>query len=157
MKTFEIHITGEQGINEEFTAMNLKNIVVELLHPDYSVLRTEFMSSFVKKFNSPSECNIYVQSIVQQLKSKVIRVKIESPFYEDYIEHSLYIESHFQPLDEIYPLSKNKRSGKIMATDREYNKSKYFEFLKKWESEDVELCLIDSFISEDFDWFKLYK
>lgn len=158
MRVFEIHITGEEGINQEFADMGLKNIVVELLHPNRQLLRKEYMSSFVIKSTSIHECTSYVNKILKNLKSKVIRTKIECPVYEDYIEDSLYIESHFipDPADEGYPLSRNQRSGKIMGTDREYNKENYQQFIRKWGNEDKELCMYDSFVEEDKDWFELY-
>ena len=44
-----------------------------------------------------------------------------------------------------------------MATDREYNPKKYQEFIEKWIDKDVELCLYDSCVTEDFNWFELNK
>jgi hypothetical protein len=44
-----------------------------------------------------------------------------------------------------------------MVTDREYDKQNYFEFRQKWGHEDIELCLYDTFITEDKDWFSLYE
>lgn len=157
MKHFEIHITGEEGIIEELTSMKLKNITVELLRPDNSTLRTEFMSSIVRKFNNYSECAFYVQNLTNNLKSKIIRVKIESPFYDEFVDQSLYMESHFAPFNSTYPLSRNKASGKLMATDREYDKEKYNQFKEVWKDNELELCLFDSFVKEDSDWFELYK
>lgn len=159
MRIFEIHITGEEGINQEFEKMGLKNIVVELLYPNKDRLRTEYMSSFVLKSLSLAECKSYVNRILKVLETKVIRTKIECPVYEDYIEDSLYVEAHFipDPSDEGYPLSRNQRSGKIMGTDREYDKERYAEFLRRWDNEDKELCMYDSFVEEDKDWFDLYE
>jgi len=157
MKIFEIHITGESDINKELTTLGIKNIIIDLLGPDKLVLRTEYMSSFTKKFENIYECKEYVNSLCHLLKSKIIRVKIESPFYEEYIDKSLYMESHFNPFNLNYPISRNQRSQKLIATDRTNNKLSYNDFRKKWENEDVELCLYDSFIEEDRDWFDLYK
>ena len=57
MKTFEVHITGiNQEINKELDQLNIKNIIIDLLKPDGSLLRTEYMSSMVYKFESFSEC-----------------------------------------------------------------------------------------------------
>lgn len=161
MKTFEIHITGaDESINKELDSLGIKNIVVELLHPDKTVLRTEYMSSFISKHETADDCMEMVRTLTQiVMYSKIIRVKIESPVYDEYIEKSLYMESHFIPKsdDATYPLSRNARSGKIMGTDREYDISKYGEFMEKWKGEDLELCLVDSFVEEDADWFALYK
>jgi hypothetical protein len=133
---FEVHITGEKGINEELDALSIKNIVVELLHPDLSVYRTEYMSSFVIDKPTYQDCKDYVDYIVNQLKSKIIRVKIECPFDVKLIERSLYIEAHFDhkynltlPIPYyLYPLSRNAKSGRVMGTSREYDKSLFEEF-----------------------------
>ena len=69
---------------------------------------------------------------------------------------ALYAESHFNPFNKVYPLSKNQRSGKLMGTDREYKVDKFDTFFDKWKNEDIELCLYDTFVEEDFDWFRLY-
>ncbi len=157
MKIFEIHITGQPSIIKELDSLGIKSIIVELLWPDHSLLRTEYMSSFVEKFHTYEDCKVYVDALVLRLKSPIIRVKIESPYYEDYAQQSLYMESHFTPFNNVYPISRNKKSGKLMATDRTYIKSDYAWFLKKWKNEDVELCLFDSFVQEDRDWFNLYN
>ena len=161
MKTFEIHITGDESINDVLTAMNIKNIIVELLHPDGTSLRTEYMSSFVEKHLNYNDCYDRILALATKLKSEhnidIIRVKIECPYYEEYVPKSKYIESHFIPKDSKYPISRNKRSGKLMGTDREYDSSKYQEFIEKWQGEDVELCVFDTFVEEDFDWMNLYK
>jgi len=59
--------------------MNIKNIIVELLHPNYSLFRTEYMSSFIKGFENLTECQFFVHALVSQLKTNIVRVKIESP------------------------------------------------------------------------------
>lgn len=51
MIPFEVHITGDYTINSKLDALNVKNIVVDLLKPDKTILRTEYMSSFVVKSN----------------------------------------------------------------------------------------------------------
>lgn len=156
---FEVHITGEKDINEELDALSIKNIIVELLHPDLSVYRTEYMSSFVIDRWSYEDCKNYVDTIVSLLKSKIIRVKIECPFDIKYVERSLYIEAHFDHKfrHQLYPLSRNAKSGRIMGTSREYFKSDFEQFRDWWKDEgEVELCLYDDYIREDFDWFKLY-
>lgn len=157
MKIFEIHITGEQSILEELDNLNIKNITIELLKPNDEVLRTEYMSSFIHHAVDYDECFCYVNALLMNLKSKIIRVKIESPAYPEYLGQALYVESHFIPTDKKYPISKNVRSQKLMATAREYNKTKFTDFINKWKDiADVEICLFDDFVREDFDWFELY-
>jgi hypothetical protein len=160
MKLFEIHITGEKSILSEFELLGIKTIVIDLLYPDKTILRTEYMSSFILKKESIGECINYVVDLLSKIKTKIIRVKIESPFYDEYKDLSLYMESHFIPGDDVsYPVSQNQKSGKYMGTDREYNKSNYQDFIDKWigNNNEIELCLYDSFKEEDFDWFEKYN
>jgi len=158
MKSFEIHITGTQNINQELDVMGIKNIIVDLLYPTRDFFRREYMSSFIMKFESYQECLTWVKDLESKIESPIIRVKIESPYYSEYVDNSLYMESHFNPYDNQikYPISQNSKSGRFMGTDREYDKEKYQEFKEKWGHEDIELCLYDTFISEDQDWFSLY-
>lgn len=157
MEVFEIHITGSHGINNELDSLGIKNIIVELLTPELKLMRTEYMSSFVIKKGSLLECKAFVDDLVNKLKSQIIRVKIESPFYEHYIDNALYLESHFKPFNDAFPISRNARSKKLMATARTYEKTHYEAFKKEWENEDVEMCLVDTFVNEDKDWFDLYQ
>lgn len=162
MKIFEIHITGTYSILKELKQLKIKTIQICLLTPNLKKFRNEYMSSFIVKYNTYEECKEYVDSIVLKLKSKIIRVKIECPVYEEYIDRSVYIESHFSPHIEggkaFVPISQNINSKKLMGTCREYNKLKYNEFIEFWKhNEELELCLYDDYIREDFDWFELYK
>jgi len=157
MKSYEVHITGDKEINSELDKLNIKNIIVELQYPNGEPLRVEYMSSFIIRFESFTRCFEYVSALASKLKSNIIRVKIESPYYPEDIDISLYMESHFIPRDNKYAVSKNLKSGKLMGTDRTYNKSEYIDFMKKWEGEDIELCIYDSFIEEDDDWLSLYS
>lgn len=156
MEIFEIHITGSHEINQELDSLGIKNIIVDLLTPEQKLMRTEYMSSFVIKRTSYNDCKTYVDDLVGNLKSNVIRVKIESPYYEHYKDKSLYLESHFKPFNNRFPISMNQRSKKLLATARTYKKDQYNDFKERWKNEDVEMCLFDSFIAEDKDWFDLY-
>lgn len=158
MEHFEIHITGDPAIIDAAEELSIKTIVIDLLGPDQKRLRTEYMTSFIEKRDSYESCRNFVEEIVQKLKQKVdiIRVKIESPYYPHYEKQSLYIESHFDALDNKLPMSQNVRKTNILATDREYDKLKYEEFRNKYQGVDVELCLYDSFVKEDKDWFDAY-
>jgi hypothetical protein len=161
MKAFEIHITGARGINDEFDNLGIKNIVVDLLRPDKTILRTEYMCSMRKHFDSYESCKVFVDTLVEKLNSKVVRVKIESMFYPEYVDKSIYIESHWKT-NEIskYPMSRNAKSNKILFTDRTYVKENYQLFIttyKNVKDVEIELCLYDDYIREDFDWFKLYE
>lgn len=159
MRTFEIHITGSFNINDVLDSMGIKNIIVDLLTPEGDILRSEHMSSFVEKHETYGDCLIRVQNLVNHLKQngvEIYRVKIESPYYDDYVPMSKYIESHFIKKDNQYAMSVNRKSGKIIGTDRTYNKIQYDSFKELWKDEDVELCLYDNNFEQDKDWLEMY-
>ena len=156
METFEIHITGEETINAELDKLGIKNIVVDLLKPNGDLLRTEYMSSFVVKKSSFIVCLNHVTYLLTQLDSRIYRIKIESPFYRHYVDRSLYMEMHSTPTDNKLPISRNAKSKRLMATDRCYNKDKYQDFMEYYKNQEIELCLYDTFVDEDKDWFDLY-
>lgn len=156
MEVFEIHITGDKSI---LTNSKLKTISVDLLKPDKSLLRTEYMTSHVMKCHDFSECKTKVLHVIEELKAagtKVLRAKIECPYYAHYKDISLYIESHFEALNDKFPISKNQRKETFLATDRKYKKEEYDKFRHDYRFEVVELCLFDSYVEEDSDWFDLY-
>lgn len=157
MEIFEVHITGDESI---VTVAPVKTIAVDLLLPDQSHLRTEYMTSQVYKFPSYQECKQHVDLLVSQLIAlgvQIKRVKIESPIYDHYIKDSLYIESHFPATDWDYPVSRNLRKTAKLATDRDYNQDKYKEFQEKHAGRELELCLYDKSLQEDLDWLSVYK
>lgn len=156
METFEIHITGTKDIIPQLDRLGIKNIIIDLLKPNMKVLRTEFMSSFVSKHKNLLDCQRMVNSVIANLSCDIIRVKIECPYYEHYKDQSLYLESHFKPFNKAYPIARNIKSFKEIATDRTYDKKDYDSFANKWKKAEVEMCLVDNFIEEDKDWFDLY-
>lgn len=154
MQNFEIHITVS---NEEIlNVTGFKTIAIDLLKPDRSVLRTEFMTSISEKFKNYNECKKYTDWLALTLNDfNILRVKIESSFYPEYVEQSKYIESHFETENFDFPISRNKIT--LLGTDREYNHEKYNEFKEKYSNSIVELALFDNNINEDKDWFDLWK
>lgn len=170
MACFEYHITGiDSSILHNSEYLGIKAITVNLLYPDYSFLRTEYMTSDCFKANSLEEAVKRVWEIREKLNklgSSALRTKIEVPYkdHEAYIKDSLYIEAHNSSLDSrFYPISQTiKKSGshKTVITDRKYNKYLYPFFYDEWAYEEktvVELCVYDSFVKEDEDWFNLYR
>lgn len=159
MEVFEVHITGDEAIHAVAAKEGLKTIAIDLLKPDGSVLRTEHMTSHVYRFENYDRCSLCVQNVVNKFEIagvRVIRVKIESPYYEHYRAQSLYMESHFQAEDFKYPTSKNQRKTTLLATDRTEDKTKYEAFKNQHKGNELELCLYDSFQAEDKDWFDHY-
>jgi hypothetical protein len=160
MEVFEVHITGDKSILTTAPLLSLRTIAVALLAPDQTIHRIEYMTSDVLKYRNFEECKeaiLYFARSLKRLGTEVIRIKIESPFYPHYADNSLYIESHFDSVDNKFPLSQNLLKDFKLATHREYKRDKYEDFLDKYNGEVVELCLYDTFIEEDADWFSLYN
>lgn len=160
VKIFEIHVTGDESIHEIAKLRSHKTIVIDLLRPDGSVMRTEHMTSIAAKFLTVIGCHLFVSDLVCYLEANgvnIFRVKIESPYYEEYKPIGLYMESHFEAEDFVFPTSKNKNKTTLLATDRQYKQDQYDAFRKQYKGKEVELCLYDTNIVEDADWFDLYK
>jgi hypothetical protein len=165
METFEVHITGDESIMAAAKDLGVKAIAVELLRPDKSVIRTEFMTSIVMKELNYVEVKKKVDELVNQLKERkvtIVRTKIESPFYEHYVEQSLYLESHFLVSPDrpaVLPISRSRhKPDKFLGTLREYTKADYHILKEVAEifGDEVELCLYDDNIDEDKDWLSLW-
>lgn len=169
MEIFEIHITGDEKIIEVGNKLNVKTIVLDLVKPDKSYLRTEYMTSCVHHCENYNECKKFVDNLVNQLVDEgvqIARVKIECPFYPQYKDQSLYFEVHYQARCNLYPLSQNCGKDYYLCTAREYDKDKYDSLWQKhggifllgppphWT---MELCLYDTNVKEDKDWFDLYE
>lgn len=164
MEKFEIHITGSENILEELSKLQIKSIEIDLLKPDKSVLRRQHMSSTVQEFKNLSDATKWTESLSAMLETKgvqIIRKKIESPIYEHYLSTALYMETHWRTSGwGSQVLSEIVHSGKMIATDRLYrirDTELIKAFLKRHSLRQIELCLYDTFISEDYDWFNLYR
>ena len=161
MEVFEIHITGDESILKNGMQLGVKTIAVDLLKPDKSILRSEYMTSHIAKFNNFQDCVKFVDGLSHQLEqmgTKIIRKKIECPPYQHYLNSSLYMESHFKlSLDATpnFPISRNQNKDYLLGTDRTYDKSDYKRFHDAHQDDELELCLYDSFIDEDLDWLSL--
>lgn len=163
MKIFEIHMTADSRILD---VTELKTITVDLLKPDFSLLRTEYMTSHIYKCESYQKCKEYVDNLTTELIDlglNIIRVKIECPYYQEYKDQSLYFEVHYETYENKYPLSKNRNKSTYLCTAREYDKTKYNNLIEKHYNKEkpqkewtMELCLYDTYIEEDKDWFDLY-
>lgn len=164
MYWFEIHMTGDENIHEMAKKYGHKTIAVELLDPNMSVMRTEHMTSIRKKYDSYIQCVNEVGEWVDYYEP--IRTKIECPPIDIFVKQAIYIESHYvyDPNicrgTQLFPISRNAKSGKMLETDREYNKDRWLEFYlaySKFPETEIELCLYDNNIEEDKDWMQLYE
>ena len=155
---FEIHITSDEKIHTAAAKLGIKTITVDLYTPEGTVLRSEHMTSFVIDAENYEACKEKVDKIVKTLEESctLVRVKIECPFYKHYQKASLYMESHFVTEGNYYPVSRNRKKTASLGTERTYNKDNYEKFAKKWQKEQIELCLYDTNVKEDSDWFDLY-
>jgi hypothetical protein len=163
MKLFEIHITGkDDSILKEFENLGLKTLSINLLDSNHNIVGNEYMCCVQKKFKTYEECQDYVGSLLLKLKSKVVRVKIESAYYKEYVDKAIYAETHFVPtIICINPTVYNIKSKKHVSTIRTYDKS-HFEALrvrsKRYlNNAEFELCLYDSNPKFDDYWLSFYK
>lgn len=155
----EIHITGDRSIFYYAQSCGWKTISIDLLTPSKKVLRTEYMTSEIRKYPNLLHCLHDIFSLQMDLKRysvPVSRVKVECPPYPHLIKHSLYMEAHFPTKDNNYPISRNTNKTTILATDREYDKDLYDDFRIKHADHELELCIFDTNIKEDKDWFDLW-
>lgn len=168
MQIFEIHITGDKSIIEAAKPLNIKTIVIDLVKPDRSYFRTEYMTSQRSEHKDYDECKMHVDSIVRKLEDagvNIMRVKIECPLYPQYRDKSLYFEVHFRARTRcLLPMSQNHGKDDFLCTAREYDKTKYDALWIKhgtgWRAPPdwtMELCLYDTNVEEDKDWFDLYE
>lgn len=161
MEIFEIHITGRNNeIIKEFEKLKIKTLQIQLLDKNNNIVGFENMCSLVKKFKNYEECLNYVQRLLIRLDSSILRVKIETPYAEKYVEQSVYCEVHFPTKSNQYPTVRNVNSEKLVSTEREYDKDKYLKLKRKYESvekSEFELCLHDSNTGFDDYWLSFYN
>lgn len=158
MEVFEVHITGDESIH--VAAQPVKTIAVQLLNPAGQIIRTEHMTSMRMRADNYEMCLAEVEKLVVSLSSrgvKICRIKIECPFYAHYSGQARYIESHFETTEFILPVSRNAKKTTLLATDRTYDHAEFDSFAQRYHGAEVELCLFDSWVGEDQDWFDLYK
>lgn len=160
MRTFEVHITGEEAILEEFKFLGIKTLEVELLDREERVVGKEYMCSLVLKAENLPECKQMVATILTQIKSEVFRIKIETPFYLDYLLDAVYVEVHFPKVDTVHPFVRNVSSNKFVSTKREYNVHKFLQLRNEfinYPKAEFELCLYDSNVNFDNHWIKHFE
>lgn len=158
METFEIHITGLESIHELSKRIGKKTITVEMVNKAKLMLYQEHMTSMVEKYDSAAECIDYVERYVRYYGNHIIsRAKVECPAipeYSHYLETARYVEAHFEAQDLSYPMSRNASKNFYLATDREYDKSKFNDFIEKYKDKaEIEICVYDTNIWTDNIWF----
>jgi len=161
MKLFEIHITGkDETILKEFEYLGLKTLSINLLDINHNIVGNEYMCCVQKKFKTYNECQDYVGNLLLKLKSEIVRVKIESAYYKEYVDKAIYAETHYVlNKRSLQPTVYNIKSKKYVSTIRTYNKLEFKNLInisKKLNGE-FELCLYDSNPNFDDYWLSFYK
>lgn len=171
---FEIHITGDASIHrackEIYGDDIINTITVDLLKPNGSLLRSEHMTSQVLRCKDFYECMKDVGNIVKELDlagTDIKRAKIECPAKSEYWKYFglvHYIEAHYNPdilkCSSLSPISQKVGKDTKLATDRTYDRNRFIDFINIYTNTkiklDLELCLFDSNVNEDKDWFDEY-
>lgn len=160
MELFEIHITGSLNILNELDRLGFKRIVIHNLDRKGNKVSEHFMSSIKQKFQNIDDCIKWTNGLCDMLEVygvEIYRKKIETPFYHHYLGRCLYVETHWEDDTFEYPTSLNAESKKIMATVREYCPSNFEVFRFDHLHKETEMCLYDTYTSEDSEWFRLYE
>lgn len=164
-KLFEIHITGSKDILNFCRDNYLKSLELDLLDKNLKVIKTEYMTSIVRKYQNFPLCKEATLNLAEKIKMagiRVDRIKIESPLVSSYVPHALYIETHFYERAPFkYPASRNITKSHAILTDREYNNRLFEKFMDKHyevdENREFELCLYDDNMKEDKEWFESWQ
>lgn len=157
----QLQITDQKGL-AEFVERNIRHATVALLNPQGSTLTEIYRCDFMKEFADHREAIDNVITLSKTLITPTYRMRVTAPYLDDLVSHSHYIQSNFlakrdRLTPSIYPISMDKARNRVWGLDREYNKSKYKDFVRKWTGEEVELCMYDDYLPGDFDWFDLYE
>lgn len=155
---YELHITDTEE-NIQRVSDIVKTIAVRLITPDLLPIRTEHMTS--QCYKDFIELVRFMSYYCKNVNMHPTRIKIETYYSNGNLirfNDTLYLESHWYSDDLIYPTSwALHKPGKLLATDRTYDKSEYEEFAARYKREQLELCLYDTFVEQDKDWMELYK
>jgi hypothetical protein len=160
MEAYQICITGSENIIEALKSVQQKGISINLVTPEMKSIRTEYISSIISNFETYGECKLWTDSFIDNLSSMdvdIIRVKINAQYKKSDEDKSLYLEVCFPPRNEDLPMLYNSDLALMFAVDRVYDKSIYDYFTKKYADYDMEMCLYDSFVENDYDWFSYYE
>ena len=140
---------------------DIKCIEIESLNIYGQNIGTQHMTSIIKKFTDKEEAVEFAKSLSYKFGKcgiSVHRTKVESPIYDEYLYDALYVESHFESNQFIFPTSRNVKKNTLLATHREYdiNAYQYFIDFHNKRNHELELCLYDTNVYIDFDWFNCY-
>lgn len=155
---FEIHITGSKNILKHLAADN--QLTVEMLDRSGEVFDTDYMSAIDFR-GSYIDMLTFVANLINYLTFRdvdIYRVKVETQPSPELFQTALYIERHFEMEkadDYVYPVSLLANKNKYVGTSRTYNRSEFAEFANRYDK--TELCIIDSNVNHDKDWFDIWE
>jgi hypothetical protein len=155
---FEIHITGDESIHSVAAKRQHKTITLQLVRPNYSLIRLDHMTSIIMPATDLSSALAQLKEIEKYYIDNGVdikRVKMECPLttaYKDYVRDAVYAECHFEASNSNLPTSRNVKKNTFSATDRCYNHSLFLEFYFEYLGLDIELCVLDTNDKWDVDW-----
>ena len=155
---FEVHITGDESIHAVAAAKQHKTITLELVRPNYSLIRLDHMTSLIISATDLSSALTQLKEIEKHYIDggvDIKRVKMECPLtaeYKDYVRDAIYAECHFEATNSKLPTSRNIKKSEFSATDRCYNNACFLEFYFEYSEQDIELCVLDTNPTWDKDW-----
>lgn len=169
-ENFEIHITGSPNIIKYFKDYNIPYLEIDMLDKDLKSIQKDYMCAIKYKAKNFEIAEGYARMIAHCAVNhfdnniEIYRIKIETEPLEKYFDKALYIERHweidmeiwkFQADCMVYPLSYIENKYKLVLTERNYNKNEFKEFTDIYAK--TELCLLDTNINHDKQWFDSWK
>jgi hypothetical protein len=159
-RIYEFHITANEHSIKALSEFGIPIIGIAMLDKDGFEIQRDWMTTITKSFHSQENAISYLGSILQKIQgTPIFRVKIETPYEEGLdLNRFKYIETHNKIVQRpIYymPTSKNIITEELIETHRCYNVEKFERFAQSYGGK-VELCVMDTNIQHDYEWFKLY-
>lgn len=174
MLNFEIHITGDSRISNAFYEEQIPFISIDNLSPTLEAIDRQVLCKIHFKECSVEKMYLWLFNDLLPRISKysnyVTRVKIETEFIEHLVDSSKYLEIHYKinnsklgnyngyisTSSNDYGWCKQSKPDELYITYREYDKSKYGDFIKN-HSGKIEMCIFDSNSKLDEEWFNSYE
>jgi hypothetical protein len=157
-RLYEFHITAYESSIQELSKNDIPIIGIEALAPSGYAVQLDWMTSYTDFFYSQESAINYIGVLLKKINfTPIYRVKVETPYDNSLImEEFKYIETHLNSLDNNLPKSRNIITNKIISTDRTYNFKEFHSFAERYNTSKVELCVMDTNIYHDHNWFMFY-
>ena len=157
-RLYEFHITAYESSIRELKRYDIPIIGIEALSPSGYAVQWDWMTSYSDFFPSQESAINYIRVLLKKVKfTPIYRVKVETPYDNSLnMEEFKYIETHLNSLDNNLPKSRNIITNEIISTDRTYNFKEFESFAERYNTSKVELCVMDTNIYHDHNWFMFY-